>query len=267
MKSTDALFRFLFAVRHRLTAWNTGGEGIHSPYLFYMVRMLFSSSDSYYIWPEIEKQRARLLQDKTLLHIRDFGTGHDRDEAVCRIASSALESRKIGEILFRLVWFLGHEANIPLNIIELGTSLGITTSYLATPNTKNRVLTLEGSPEIVAVAKHIWRQLGVKNVVVVEGNIDDTLYNIDISRARIDVAYIDANHTAEATLRYFDYISSLMGEKSIIILDDIHYSREMDAAWKQIRARSGVTATMDLYDIGLVFFDPHYLKHNYIIRI
>ena len=87
------------------------------------------------------------------------------------------------------------------------------------------------------------------------------------ARESIDVAYIDANHTKQATLRYFDHLAKSKRSSSIFVLDDIHHSREMAEAWRQICQREDVTTTMDLYHIGLVFFDKQYLKRHYKLRI
>ncbi|MBO4665788.1 MAG: class I SAM-dependent methyltransferase [Paludibacteraceae bacterium] len=119
---------------------------------------------------------------------------------------------------------------------------------------------------MIEMAEKNWQKLGVTNVKVVEGNIDDTLY-IYNRKKPIDFGYIDANHTYEATLRYFEALAQRKHEKTIIALDDIHYNEEMERAWKEIGERSDVTSTMDFYGFGLVFFDTHYLKRHYRLRI
>jgi len=78
---------------------------------------------------------------------------------------------------------------------------------------------------------------------------------------------VDANHTYQATKRYVDYLLPRMNEKGIIVLDDIHYSEQMERAWKELKADNRVTTSMDLYHVGLLFVDNHYLKRHYRIRI
>ena len=56
-------------------------------------------------------------------------------------------------------------------------------------------------------------------------------------------------------------------EKSVVVVDDIHHSEEMEDAWKRICADERVTSTMDLYQMGLVFFDKHYWRRNYKMRL
>jgi len=104
----------------------------------------------------------------------------------------------------------------------------------------------------------------MENITWKAGNIDDTLY--EYTRA-LDVAYVDANHTYEATMRYVNYLLPLLPVKGIIVLDDIHYSEQMERAWNELKADPRVTTSMDLYHVGILFVDPHYLKRHYTIRI
>ena len=75
------------------------------------------------------------------------------------------------------------------------------------------------------------------------------------------------NHTYEATMAYFDVLANKFHEKSVLVIDDIHHSKEMERAWKNICADERVTSTIDLYQMGLVFFDKHYWKRNYRMRL
>ena len=126
-------------------------------------------------------------------------------------------------------------------------------------------MTLEGSEAVLQKAQSNWKALRLENIQWAQGNIDDTLYIY--AREGLDLAYVDANHTYEATKRYVDYLLPRMHEKGIIAIDDIHYSEEMERAWQEIQQDQRVTTSMDLYDLGLLFVDPHYLKRHYKIRI
>ena len=260
-------YRIRTFVRHYLTAWNTSGEAIHSPYLFYLVEKIIHDDNAYYAWQPIEQIRHAMLHAPKVVHTTDFGVGTSATKLVSDIARRELESPRVGQFLFRLVQFLSHEAERPLNIVELGTSLGVTTAYLASPSSQNHVLTLEGSGEVADVACANFKKLKINNISLVRGNIDDTLVPSLKALPQVDVAYLDANHTYEATMRYVDILSAHAHEKTVLVLDDIYYSPAMTRAWQEIMDRADVTTTMDLYHVGLVFFDPHYLKRHYRIRL
>ena len=286
-------------IRHFLTAWNTSGEAIHSPYLFRLVRFVLRDENAYYCFRDIERRREFLLACEDSLDVVDYGSagspeGLHVQRRVCDIAKNHLERARVGQVLFRIVNFLHEEEKRPLNILELGTSLGITTAYLASPDSRNKVVTMEGSEAVLRVAQGVWKMLKLENIEWIQGNIDDTLYNIysvqnsdirvqmsefrcqssdvrvqssEAKGERIDLAYVDANHTYEATMRYADFLLNRLTEKGILVLDDIHYSEQMERAWSELKADPRVTTSMDLYHVGLLFVDTHYLKRHYRIRI
>lgn len=266
--SSQPLYRLSSWLLHQVLAINTSGEGIHSPSLFYVVRMLCKEASSYYCWREIEQRRQCMLRAPKLLHVRDFGSvgrGQYVDRLVSDIARTSLESPRVGQFFFRLLVYLGEQHQRALNIVELGTNLGITTSYLALAHGRNRVQTFEGSEALIEMAQLNWNKLDIHNIEVVEGNIDDTLYTH--ARERVDFAFMDANHLYEPTWRYFDYLASLAHEKTIMAVDDIHSSPQMYEVWKQIQQDKRVTTTMDFFYFGLIFFDTHYMKRHYRLRL
>lgn len=264
------LHRIWSYVRHVLTAWNTSGEGIHSPYLFRLVCFVLRDKNAYYCFGDIERRREYLLACPDELDVVDYGSRGSKEgkrvrRKINEIAAGHLESAKMGQLLFRLVNFMGQEEQRPLEILELGTSLGITTAYLSSADSHNHVVTLEGSEAVLQVARGVWQALRLKNIESKVGNIDDTLYLY--AREKLDLAYVDANHTYEATMRYADYLLPRMHEKGVLVIDDIHYSEEMERAWTALKNDSRVTTSMDLYHMGLLFVDTHYLKRHYRIRV
>ena len=263
-------YRIWTYIRHFFTAWNTTGEGIHSPYLFHLVRFILRDRNPYYCFADIERRREMLLGNEEVLHVTDFGSagskeGKPIDRHVCDIARGHLESPQVGQMLFRIVNFMNEAQKRPLEILELGTSLGITTAYLASADSRNRVTTLEGSEAVLHVAQGVWKALKLENIEWLQGNIDETLEQA--VHAPLDIAYVDANHTYEATLRYVHYLLPRMQEKGMIILDDIHYSKDMERAWETLKKDDRVTSSMDLYHVGFLFVDTHYWRRNYRIRL
>lgn len=233
--------------------------------------MILYDDNAYYSFPRIEQQRLSLLQSAETVQQTDYGTGASANgtfatlRRVADIARTHLESPQIAQLLFRLVNYLTRTRQQSLTIVELGTSLGITTAYLASPSSRNIVHTYEGAQDILDIAEDVWRKLHLTNIRPVQGNIDLTLPKH--CPEQIDLAYIDANHTCEATLRYFRQLLPTMREHSIMVVDDIYHSPEMTRAWHEIQATPEVTTTIDCYHIGLVFFNPHYLRKHYKIRI
>ena len=272
MDLRTALYRIGSYLKHRLTARHTGGHGVHSPYLFEWVRMVMSDENSYYAWEAIEKCRERMLADERIVEFVDYGSGgegnrfaEDRgaveDRRVKDIAKGSLAKKKYAQLLARLVNWLGDGR---LVIVELGTSLGITTAYMAMMDSRNKVVTYEGCPSVADIAKENWKALGIKNIDCRVGEITADILDKDLEQ--MDVAFIDANHTYAGTCAYFKVLAEKVHAKSVVVVDDIHYNAEMEKAWKAICADERVTSTMDLYQMGLVFFDKAYWKRHYVMN-
>jgi precorrin-6B methylase 2 len=257
--------------------------------------MVMMDKNGYYKWEEIEACREAMLRDERELEFVDYGSAiksrslengsktacrlEFRDmRRVCDIARRSLAKRKYAQMLSRLVNWLGASHRLEsgsgtayslefrgLTIVELGTSLGVTTAYMAAMDSRNRVVTFEGCEAVANIAKENWKALNINNIECRVGKIDVEELVGDIEH--LDVAFIDANHTYEGTCKYFDVLAGKVREKSVIVVDDIHYSEEMEKAWKAICADERVTSTIDLYQMGLVFFDKHYWKRHYTMRL
>lgn len=236
-----------------LSAFNSKGHGVHSPFVFDFITNVLNDSRTFYAYQELEQLRQELLLDKRLLTIEDFGAGSvvykSNQRKVSDIARSSLKPKKFGQLMFRMVDY--YKAN---NIIELGTSLGITTGYLASGNLKSNVYSFEGAKQVAAVANQNFEKLSLKNIQIIEGNFDNTLQPILNTIQTIDFAFVDGNHRREPTIQYFEQLLTKGTEHSVFIFDDIHWSTGMEEAWKYIQRHNAVTLTIDLFFIGLVFF-------------
>ena len=253
-------------IKYLLTASNGKGHGVHSPFVFDFIKQVLNDDRQYYAYEQIEQLRGQLKTDSRMLTIRDFGAGsrvnQQKQRTVASIGRSALKPKKFGQLLFRIV-----EQYKPSTILELGTSLGITTAYLASASSASNVITLEGAPEVAAVARNNFKKLQLQNIQLTEGNFDETLETVLQNIDRADLAFIDGNHRLQPTLAYFQQLLPKTHEYSILIFDDIHWSAEMEQAWETIQAHDAVRLTIDLFFIGLVFFrSENKAKQHFSIR-
>ena len=170
MNQIRITFKFIL---HFLTAKNTHGFGVHSPYVFHFTKFVLDNNGTYYIFSTIEKIRSKLKKDKRRLTVIDFGTGSKTEILVSEIATRSVKSNKYGQLLYRLSDYIQAR-----NILELGTSVGLTTSYLAAPSSVSRVVSLEGSQQIADVAIENFKLLELKNIQIIIGNIDQTLTGV-----------------------------------------------------------------------------------------
>ncbi len=253
-------------LKYYITASNSKGHGMHSPFVFDFITKVLNDDRDFYAYGSIENLRQLLLLDQKELLIEDFGAGSrvkkENRRKICDIAKSSLKPKKFGQLLFRIV-----DHYSPATILELGTSLGITTAYLASARENSLVTTMEGAKTVAAVARNNFEKLRLPHVEMVEGNFDETLVPTVNKLRSIDLAFVDGNHRYEPTLRYYRELLPAMHEYSILIFDDIHWSKEMEQAWETIKADDAVTLSIDLFFIGLVFFRKEQkIKQHFTIR-
>jgi predicted O-methyltransferase YrrM len=242
------------------------GHGVHSPFVFDFIKLVKNDKKEYPAYTAIEQRRAAMLADKTVIAVEDFGAGSGtiktKDRMVSRIAASSLKPRRFGQLLHRMVGYYK-----PDTIVELGTSFGISTAYLASANPSAKVYTLEGASSIAAIAASNFSLLQLPNIQLVKGSFDNTFTPLLDSLSTVDLAFIDGNHKKLPTLQYFEQLLEKRSADSIFIFDDIHWSSEMEEAWEIIKAHNTVTLSIDLFFIGIVFFKSDFkVKQHFTLR-
>ena len=252
--------------RYYLTAANGKGHGIHSPFVYNFIRDVLNDKKKYPAYDLVEGRREMMLHDKRVLEIEDFGagsvTGNKRQRTVQSIARNALKKPKLARLLFRIVQYYQ-----PAIMIELGTSLGITAAYLALGNPAGKLVTCEGARSVGTVAEENFTTLKIPNISLETGNFDDTLPLVFSKHGNIDFAFVDGNHRAAPTMRYFEQLLQSSNRPAILIFDDIHWSAEMESAWQQIKTHPASMLTIDLFFLGLVFLNDNFkVKQDFVIR-
>lgn len=249
-----------------LSSLNGKGHGMHSPFVFQFILHVLNNRSGYAAPAVVEALRKELLHDQRLLDIEDFGAGSRtaarKKRRVAELAKTALKPKRYAHLLYRLARHYQ-----PQTILELGTSLGVTTAYLASANLAASVRTIEGSQSIAAIAGENFAKLGLENIRQQVGNFDNVLPSLLAEMETLDLVYIDGNHRYEPTVAYFQQVLPLLHNESILVFDDIHWSAEMEKAWAAIQQHPAVRCTVDIFFLGFVFFRNEFReKQHFTIR-
>ncbi len=238
-------------------------HSIHSPFVFEFYNKIFKAKSVFPDFNLIEAERNKLLANKNTINRVDFGAGTKKNtpQNISSLAKTSLKPKKWSQLLFRIIEYYNYKT-----IIDLGTSFGITTAYLAKAKKDVKVYTFEGCPETLRIAQSIFQNLNIQNVHCVLGNIDQTLEDKLNKIEQIDLVFFDANHKEEPTMRYFEKCLKLKTENSCFVFDDIYWSKEMKNAWESVKSHEEVSISIDLFFVGLVFFRKGIRKQNYILK-
>lgn len=226
---------------------------VHSPFVFRLVHEVLRPQAPPPCAAIIEPLRRELLRRKDTIDVTDLGAGshhlHGRTRRVDHIARTALKPPSRAWLLHRFAQHVHART-----IVELGTSLGISTLYLAHASPEARVITFEGCPATLAIAEDLFQRAGVHNVRTSSGAFADTVPAVLRDMQRVDLAFLDGHHEQQATEALFLQLLPLAHADSVFVLDDIHWSPGMSAAWDTVKAHPSVTVSIDLFDMGLLFF-------------
>ena len=241
------------------------GYGIHSPFIFDLVANLLREKHAYYDFNRIEAWRSALMRSKQKIEITDLGAGSLSGKKGKRrisdlVAMGALPP-KYGQLLYRLA--CRFEAK---NVLELSTSAGISTLYLALPYKKGKTITIEGCPESSKLARTSFEQLDARNIKLLEGSFSDLLPEALKELQTLDMVFFDGDHREKSTLNYFELCLPHVHNNTIFVFDDIHWSPGMERAWNKIAAHSKVSISIDLLRLGLVFFRKENQKEHFVVR-
>jgi len=238
-------------------------HSLHSPYVFDLYQGVFKTHPDARRLAVVEQIRGQYLKNITKLDTSNPGAGSVKRGDIRKVSDIARISGS-GDKTCRLLDALVRYFK-PLNIVELGTSLGLGTMCLA-GRSDSRVYTFEANDSIADLAGANFKMAGFKNIDLIRGPIDQTLPVFISRQSTIDMAFIDANHTEEALLRYFEWLLPLMSSGGLLVVDDIRWSPGMYSGWKQLAQRKDVALSLDLMQIGLLVFIPDFLKAHYYLE-
>jgi predicted O-methyltransferase YrrM len=238
------------------------GHGIHSPFVFHLVSDIFRNKTDRDVVIMIEKIRKKNLSDKRTIPVKDLGAGSATMKSSLRnisdIARHSAVPAKYGKLLMNLAAEFGGEG-----IVEFGTSLGISALYMAKGCPGTLVYTMEGCLATSKLAVENFSIAGAENIILLTGSFDDLITGLKVEPGMV---FIDGDHRKESVVRYFRKMSELSDGDTVIVIDDIHLSKEMEEAWSEIKRSENVSFTVDIFRMGIVFFRKGINRCDYVIR-
>jgi predicted O-methyltransferase YrrM len=234
-----------------------GRSKVHSPFVYEFANEVLRRTSKARN-RKIEAERKRLKSSVQTIDFVDYGkNGTSFKKKVSDIAKNSLKPKKYAELIGRICQFYPVK-----NALELGTSLGITTAYMA--EHAEHVTTMEGSDKVLLLAESIWGYLGLENITTKDGSFEQHLGSL--GEEQFDVIFMDGNHQLDPSLRYFEQLQANAHSTTIFIVDDINWSEDMQTVWSKIKEHEKVTTTIDLFALGIVFINPELSKEHFLLK-
>lgn len=238
---------------------------LHSPFVFEFYNQILMQSNRNNQLKLIELQRKHWLCNQAKIEVSDFGAGRKGKilptRQVSQIAHHSLIKPKYGRMLYHIAKHYQCK-----NILELGTSLGISSAYLALSNPNHWVTTIEGCKNTADLASETFKNLSLNNLNLLVGRFDDVLPRLLKNNQTYDLVYIDGNHRSEAMQHYFTLLLPHLSEKSMVVFDDIYWNSDMKKGWENIKQHSRVSLSIDVFQMGIVFFHEQRAKQHFKLK-
>ena len=271
-------WRIFKYIQHLFYRKHRKGHGIHSPYLFEFVNQVVFNGGGVDIPAPILSAHRELRKERGIIPAaggnNPRGAGSKVDSKETRTIQSFVRSSSVsldqGALLFRTAHWLN-----PDMILELGTGLGVSTLYLAggVGETSDRepdsfqVHTIEGDPVRADFSRQLFKRFGLNGVKVHCGDVDRMVEELAGKLPGRFLAFVDANHRYEPTLRYLRLLINSGGEDAVIIMDDIYWSKGMYRAWNEVISWPGVRVSIDLFHMGILLLRKDLQKTHLKIKI
>jgi len=249
-------------LKYLFTAKNA--DKIHSPFVFDWYYHHLNPSKIYYAFKEINDLRNNLENDKRMVEISNLGAKSSairQNTKLSQIAKNNSIPHRYGRILFEIA-----QRSAANYILEIGTCIGLSSLYLAKGNSQSKLITLEGHAPYANIAREVFKVAQANNIELIQGDFETKLPAVLQKLKRLDLVFFDGNHRYMPTISYFEQCLKLKHEQSIFIFDDIHWSKEMEKAWEEIKRHPDVSITLDFFRLGVVFFRKGIVKQNFVLR-
>lgn len=241
------IFRYLQFYRRAKTRYD-----VHSPFVSDFVAHTIEDRRWYYVFDQIASLREKLALNDDPIDIVDYGAGSQlgtqKRTTVKKIARYSAISPSAGHLLFRISNFIH-----PNTFLELGTSLGISAIYQISANLHGQMISIEGNPELAALARENLREAGLYQVNVLNGQFRELLPEIIEDGKTIDFFHFDGDHRYQPTIDYFEKCLRISNQDSVFCIGDIYWSAEMEKSWQYLKQHPKVRLSIDLFHFGLLF--------------
>ena len=227
---------------------------VHSPYLHEFIRQVYRDRRYYHAFAVIRNIRKAWSKSSDRVNLLELGAPSRTTRAASRTAASLVAANAIaereGRLLFRLVLWLQ-----PERIVEFGTNAGISTLYLHLADTRTPLFTVEGNPEVAALARASFERAGVSARLRADvSTFRDWLRHPPFTGRGRTLFFLDGDHRREPTVAYVRALLPTVTTDSVFVIADIHWSEDMEAAWEELKGLAEVRASVDTYHFGLLFF-------------
>jgi tRNA(1-methyladenosine) methyltransferase and related methyltransferases len=163
----------------------------------------------------------------------------------------------LGRLLFRLVNYFKCKS-----VLHVGSGSGMLIPYLLTPFADCKGVVLGQGEELILTTEKMKERLGLKNVEFYSDDYMDILNGFIAQSFKFDIIFIDLMDP-DITVELIWMCLKCIHGHTILVIRGIRRNKKMKMMWKRLRENSICVISLDLYTLGIVFFDNKMYKRHY----
>lgn len=250
-KEATLLYR---AIRYRR------GFGVHSPFVFDLITKVIEEECPYYRFNEIELLRKQLLgKEEQITYPDRRSKGKLKSRTIGAVVKREAIRPKQGALLFRLANYFKSK-----NILQVGTTTGISTLYLTSYASGLRCVALENIPAFSTIIQQAFAKLARNPIDLRIGDYTDIFPKALEEMGNIDFLFFNTPYESDSNRQWIRESLRYVHDHSVLVIEGINSNVCMRTFWEEIKASPKVSVTLDLFSLGIVLFDKRLHKKNYI---
>jgi Predicted O-methyltransferase len=224
----------------------SGGHGVHSPFVYSLISKVINVKCAFYCQSDIERIRKEAVCGN--------------DARLTAIARKESITPKCGALLLRLANFFK-----PERILQMGSGAGVSTLYLSSYSKNTKCTVIERSEEAAFLAKSTIEKYNNNSINMIVGEYREELPEVLSRSSAFDFIFLNMEKSSDDNDYAFRQCLPKVEESSVMIINGIKKSKGMRSFWKTVTENPATTVTIDLYFMGLVFFNKKLHKRNYTV--
>jgi len=237
------------------------GHGVHSPFVYNLISKVINERGCFYCQDEIEHTRKKAFCLKQAVRLRRKKNPEKfRDVAIGEVIKKEAVTPRTGALLLRLTNYFK-----PETILQIGGAADMSALYLSSYSTDLKCVVVEKSPEMASVARLVLELHNHHAVDLRTGDYEEVLPSVLAELPQPDFVFLNLVKDTKENEYVFNQCLRRLHNEAVLVVSGIKASRYMRAFWRTVREREEVTVTIDLYSVGLVFFNKKLHKRNYIV--
>lgn len=238
-----------------------GRHGIHSPFVYDFIENVLQKNLPTDIKLKVNSYERLLKNSLVEIDFDELGAGsktmNDKRQ-ISKIYNASSSRGKFGRLLFSLVNHYKFE-----NILEFGTSLGVGTLHMHLGNPNAKITTVEGCKNTHRYTKEHCPVDGIY-VSFIQNTFENFCINKELKPT--ELLFIDGHHDGNFLLYYLSLLEPVISDNTIILLDDIRWSKSMNAAWSKLIKDKKFHVSIDLFRMGILIKKPDQEKEHFILK-